>query len=63
MDEHSGDEPTDFIIATYNNTEKGMVRKYTLKDDQNKIEVTPHEKEVWKTNLKVAKIEYRNCPL
>lgn len=60
MDFNSNDTPTDFIIATYSPSEKGIVRKFTIVDDQNKIEVTPHEKEVWKTNLRVAKVEYRN---
>lgn len=63
MDYHSNNTPTDFIVATYSTTEKGVVRKYTLVDDQNKIEATPHEKEVWKTNLKVVKVEYRNSSL
>ena len=63
MDEHSGDEPTDFIVATYSNADKGVVSKFTLADDQNAIKVTPKEKEVWKTGLRVVKVEYRNCPL
>ena len=63
MDYHSNNTPTDFIVATYNPSEKGIVRKFTIKDDQNKIEVTPHEKEVWHTDLKVVKVEYRNSPL
>lgn len=60
MDDDSNDEPTDFIVATYNAAEKGTVSKFTIADNQNKIEITPHEKEVWKTDLKVVKVEYRN---
>lgn len=52
-----------FIVATYSASEKGVVRKYTLADDANAIILTPHEKEVWKTNLKVKKVEYRNCSM
>lgn len=63
MDYNSNDTPTDFIIATYNDSEKGIVRKFTLEDDQNNIKVTPHEKEVWKTKLKVVKVEYRNASI
>ena len=62
MDEHSGNMTTDFVVATYSNSEKGIVSKFTLADDQNEIKVTPHEKEVWKTNLRVVKVEYKNCP-
>lgn len=61
MDYHSNDQTTDFIVATYSPAEKGTVRKFTIADDQNKIEITPHEKEVWKTDLKVVKAEYRNA--
>ncbi len=61
MDYHSANDATHFIVATYNSTEKGCVRKFNLADDQNKIEVTPREKEVWKTDLRVVKVEYRNC--
>lgn len=63
MDYNSNDQTTDFIVATYSPTEKGVVSKFTIADDQNKIEVTPHEKEVWKTNLKVVKVEYRNASI
>lgn len=63
MDYNSNDEPTDFIIATYNASEKGVVRKFTLEDNANAINLTPHEKEIWKTDLKVKKIEYRNCSM
>lgn len=63
MDFHSNNTPTDFIVATYSPSEKGVVSKFTIADDQNKIEVTPHEKEVWKTNLKVVKVEYRNASI
>lgn len=63
MDYHSNNTSTDFIVATYNASEKGIVRKFTIADDQNKIEVTPHEKEVWNTDLKVVKVEYRNSSL
>lgn len=63
MDYNSNDKTTDFIVATYSPSEKGVVSKFTIADDQNKIEVTPHEKEVWKTNLKVVKVEYRNASI
>jgi hypothetical protein len=63
MDYHSNNTSTDFIVATYSTSEKGIVRKFTIADDQNKIEVTPHEKEVWKTDLKVVKVEYRNSSI
>lgn len=63
MDFNSNDTSTDFIVATYNTSEKGIVRKFTIADDPNKIEITPHEKEVWNTDLRVVKVEYRNSAL
>ena len=67
MDAHSSNTPTDFIVATYSESQKGTVYKYTIKDDPNDIVVEPHtyhtESYPWKTNLKVAKVEYRNSSL
>lgn len=63
MDYHSNNTPTDFIVATYSASEKGIVRKFTIADNPNKIEITPHEKEIWNTDLKVVKVEYRNSTL
>ena len=65
MDYHSGGNTSDFIVATYSPTEKGIVYKYEIADDPNNIEIkeknyaTPSYP--WKTNLKVVKVEYRNC--
>lgn len=63
MDYNSNNEPDDFIVATYSQAEKGIVSKFSITDDQNKIEITPHEKEVWHTQLKVVKVEYRNSTI
>lgn len=59
MEHNSTATPTDFVVATYSNAEKGTVSKYTLVDDVNKIEVKKHEKEVWKTDLKVVKVVWK----
>ena len=68
MDFASNETPTDFIFATYREAEKGTVYKYTIEDNQNTIEVKPHddyetESYPWRTKLKVKKIEYRNSPI
>lgn len=64
MDYHSNDTPTDFIVATYSDGQKGTVYKYTIEDNPNDIVVKPHEYRTasypWKTDLRVVKIEYRN---
>lgn len=67
MDAHSNNTPTDFIVATYDEVQKGTVYKYTIKDDPNDIVIEPHvyrtQSYPWKTNLKVVKVEYRNSSM
>lgn len=67
MDFHSNNTPTDFIVATYSEADKGTVYKYTIEDNQNDIVIEPHsyqtESYPWKTDLRVAKVEYRNSSL
>lgn len=60
FDYNSANRATDFIVATYSNSAKGEVYKYTVADDPNAITVTQHNYGPWKTNLKVVKVEYRN---
>lgn len=59
MEHNSTTTPTDFIVAVYSKTDKGTVSKYTLVDNVNRIEVKKHEKEVWKTDLKVVKVVWK----
>lgn len=61
MDYNSNNDNNHFIVATYDDAEKGVVYGYTIEDDQNAINVTPVEDEEWHTDLKVVKVEYRNC--
>lgn len=61
MDYNSNNDVNHIIVATYNNTDKGIVYGYTIEDNQNVINVTPVEGEEWHTNLKVVKVEYRNA--
>ena len=61
MDFNSNNDNNHFIVATYDDAEKGVVYGYTIEDDQNAINVTPVEDEEWHTDLKVVKVEYRNC--
>ncbi|MBR3858627.1 MAG: hypothetical protein IKJ18_01220 [Bacteroidaceae bacterium] len=60
MDFNSNDDTNHFIVATYDDVEKGVVYGYTIEDNQNEINVTPVEEEEWHTDLKVVKVEYRN---
>lgn len=60
MDYNSNNDTNHIIVATYNNTDKGVVYGYTIEDNQNAINVTPVEGEEWHTDLKVVKVEYRN---
>ena len=59
MEHQSSLTVTDFIVATYDSTKKGLVQKYSIADDVNAIRITPHEKEVWKTDLKVVKVVWK----
>ena len=61
MDYNSANDVNHFIVATYDNTAKGVVYGYSIEDNQNAINVTPEEAEEWHTDLKVVKVEYRNC--
>lgn len=65
MEYASNNKPTDVIVATYSEAEKGIVRKYSLADDPNDIKLTEHEYQTasypWKSDLKIVKVEYRNC--
>ncbi len=67
MDHTSNNKPTDFIVATYSDAQKGTVHKYTIEDNPNDIVVTEHtyltKSYPWKTDLKVVKVEYRNSSL
>ena len=59
MEHQSSLTPTDFVVATYSNSEKGIVRKYSIADNVNSIEITPHAREVWKTGLKVVRVLWK----
>ena len=61
MDFNSNNDNNHFIVATYDDAEKGVVYGYSIEDNQNAINVTPIEAEEWHTDLKVVKVEYRNC--
>lgn len=62
MDFNSNDNPDDFIVATYSSAEKGIVRRFSIKDDANNISISAYD-DIWKTDLKVKKVEYKNCNL
>ena len=59
MEHQSSLTSTDFVVATYSNSAKGLVRKYSIADNVNAIEITPHAREVWKTDLKVVKVLWK----
>lgn len=51
---------TAFIIATYNDTDKGIVRKLNVGTDPNKLEIIENPKEVWHTRLRVKDVEWKD---
>lgn len=59
MDYESNNDPKHIWIATYNGS-AGKVYGYSIADNQNAINVTPVEHEVFDTEIKVVKMEYRN---
>lgn len=65
MDYKSGGNPNDVIVATYSQSEKGTVYKYAIEDDPNELKINEKNYATpsypWKTDLKVVKVEYRNC--
>ena len=65
FDVHSDDNPDDIIVATWSDAEKGIVYKYEMEDSPNELKINEKEYATknypWKTNLKVVKVEYRNC--
>lgn len=65
FDVHSDDNPDDIIVATWSDAEKGIVYKYEMEDSPNELKINEKDYATknypWKTNLKVVKVEYRNC--
>ena len=59
------DNADDIIVATWSDAEKGIVYKYEMEDSPNELKINEKEYATknypWKTNLKVVKVEYRNC--
>lgn len=47
------------IVATYDSTNKGTVRKFSLGSDANKVEFIERPKEIWNTKLKVKDVEWK----
>lgn len=49
----------EFFVATYSDSEKGIVRKYDVGTDPNTLEIIERPGEVWKTRLRVKDIEWK----
>lgn len=60
MEYHSIGEITNFILATYDSTNKGIVRKFDLGTDVNKLEMKERPKDIWKTGMKVKQIQWKD---
>lgn len=64
-DYHSGGNPDDIIVATWSTANKGTIYKYEMEDSPNDLKINEKhyatQSYPWKTNLKVVKVEYRNC--
>lgn len=52
---------TAFIVATYSDAEKGVVRKLDVGTDVNTLEIIDRPKEVWKTRLRVKDVEWKRA--
>lgn len=52
---------TAFIVATYSDTEKGIVRKLDVGTDVNTMEIIDRPNEVWKTRLRVKDVEWKRA--
>lgn len=52
---------TAFVVATYNDTDKGIVRKLDVGTDPNVLEIIDRPKEVWHTRLKVKDVEWKKA--
>lgn len=65
FDVHSDGNADDIIVATWSPTAKGTVYKYEVEDSPNDLKINEKNYATksypWKTNLKVVKVEYRNC--
>ena len=52
---------TAFVVATYSDSEKGIVRKFDVGSDVNKLEIIDRPKEVWHTRLRVKDVEWKRA--
>ena len=51
---------TAIIIATYDDNEKGIVRKFDVGTNPNVLELIERPNDVWKTRLRVKDIEWKS---
>ena len=52
----------EFLMATYDPAEKGIIRKLEVGADPNVTEIIDRPAEVWKTRLKVKDMEWKYTP-
>ena len=52
---------TAFVVATYDETEKGIVRKLDVGTDVNTLEIIDRPNEVWHTRLRVKDVEWKRA--
>ena len=57
----SAQSRTAFMVATYSDSEKGIVRKLDVGTDPNVLEIIDRPKEVWHTRLKVKDVEWKKA--
>ena len=57
----SASSRTSFVVATYSDSEKGIVRKLDVGSDVNTLEIKDREKEVWHTRLRVKDVEWKRA--
>lgn len=50
-----------FVVATYSDSEKGIVRKFDIGSDVNTLEIIDRPKEVWHTRLRIKDVEWKRA--
>lgn len=55
----TGDNYDEIMIATYNDTDKGVIQRYALGSDLTSLDLTPIENARWTGLVKVKDIEYK----
>ena len=59
LEYNSTQSKTAFVVATYNETDKGIVRKFDVGTNPNVLEIIERPNDVWHTRLRVKDVEWK----